>query len=267
MTQAIRTGKRLGLAICFLLAGAHAEAVCLFGTPYVGEPSLQTALDGLLTVAPNTGMDCLQDGVGPGSDGRWQSTSPTSASILLEIAGFANQNRFGLYDPLNPANRIEVFVGPAGPGSVAELAFVPAGGGQNISVTVAGNTWATSSPFMGTAFGFYLLTPQNNTFFSESSLNGGLDRMYAYRGNGALFDAGPIANDGDPSNNIFGSLDAILAYEDLVRGDNDYQDFVVLVRGVQPVPIPAAALLLASGLMALGTASRRRRGARPVSGS
>jgi len=252
-------GKRWGLAACVMLAAANAEAACVFGTSFGGEPSLQAALDAILTPAPNTQTDCLQDGVGPGRDGQWFSVSPTSATILLEIAGFANQNRFGLYDALNPANRIEVFSGPNGPGTVAQLSFTPVGSGQNVSITVGGSTWTTSTPFMGSAFGFYLLTPQGNTFFSDSSLNGGLDRMYAYLGNGGVFHSGPIANDGDPSNDVFGPQDAILAYEDLVHGDNDYQDFVVLVRGVQVVPIPAAGLLLTSGLMALAAMARRRR--------
>jgi hypothetical protein len=245
-------------AIVSLGASADALAVCTFGTPFGGEPTLQASLDALLSPAPNVETDCLADGVGPGGDAQWRSIAPTSATILLEIAGFRNSNVFGLYDPLNPDNRLDVFVGPDGPGTVAQLVFTYVGGSMNILVDVDGDQRSTSSPFLSSTFGFYITTPQNNTFFSDSSLNGGLDRMYAYLGNGATFISGPIASDGDPTNDIFGAGDAILAYEDLVNGDQDYQDFVVLVRGVTPVPLPPAGWLLASALVALFGLSRRR---------
>lgn len=240
-----------------------ARAACAFGpgNPHGGEPTLQAALNGLLSSAPDTVDDCLADGTVANGDAHWVTLSPTSATILLEIAGFANQNTFGLYDATNPANRLQIFSGPQGPSTTASITFSAAsGGGYNVTVTIGANSWTTSTPFVGTAFGFYLRTPQNNTFYSDSSLNqGGIDRMYAYRGNGATFTSGPVANDGNPANNIFGANDVILAYEDLIHGDNDFQDFVVLVRGVQPsvVPLPAAAWLFASGL--LGFAATRRR--------
>ena len=57
--------------------------------------------------------------------------------------------------------------------------------------------------------------------------------------------------------------DYVLAWEDLkFLGDRDYNDLVVRVSGVSnipAVPVPAAAWLFVSGLLALGAASRRRR--------
>ena len=264
----MRVPTRAWAAAPVLLALAmfsvDARAACAFGpTPSGGEPTLQAALNGLLSDAPDTVQDCLADGTAPNGDAHWVTLSPTSATILLEIAGFANQNRFGLYDAANPNNRIQIFSGPQGPGATAAITFTAAaGGGYNVTVTIGTSSWSTSTPFVGTAFGFYLRTPQNNTFFSDSALNSGqVDRMYAYRGNGSQFISGPVTTDGNPGNDLFGANDVILAYEDLVHGDNDYQDFVVLVRGVQPsvVPLPAAAWLLGSGLLGLGGLVRRRR--------
>jgi len=56
----------------------------------------------------------------------------------------------------------------------------------------------------------------------------------------------------------------VIAWEDLIGGgDRDYNDLVVLVKGgevsLQPVPVPAALWLFASGLFGLAAVSRRRR--------
>lgn len=229
-----------------------AQAACSFGVS--GEPSLQQSFNSLFgaAAAPNAANDCLNDGTGPGRDGVWQPTGQSSATILLELAGFADQNVFGLYDPLNPGNRLNVFAGALGPGSVASLAFENVAGGTRITVDILGSPAPLiSAVFLSETFGFLLSTPEGNTFFSQSSLNvDGADHSYAYRGHGATFLQGGAAG------TSFGANDAILAYEDLVHGDNDFQDFVVLVRGVEPIPLPAAGWLLISALA--GLATRRR---------
>jgi hypothetical protein len=231
-----------------------AHAACSFGSS--GEASLQQTFNDLFgaAAAPNAVSDCLDDGAGPGRDGVWQSTGQSSATILLELAGFADFNSFGLYDPLNPANRLDVFTGRLGPGSTASLTFENIAGGTRISMNIVGSpNPATSSVFLSEAIGFVLSTPEGNRFFSQSNLNtDGADHSYAYRGDGAWFQRGSAMN------TQFGAHDAILAYEDLVHGDNDFQDFVVLVRGVEPIPLPAAGWLLLSALAGL---TRHRRAA------
>ncbi|MEZ5500748.1 MAG: DUF4114 domain-containing protein [Steroidobacteraceae bacterium] len=258
----------LCVAIALSMSARQALAACSFGTPSGGEPTLQVSLNLLLSPAPDTAADCLLDGPGPNGDAVWTAAGSVSTSLLLEIAGFANSNNFGIYDPANPNNQLAVFLGANSPGDTAQLTFSPVSGGVQVGVVVRNSygqitgQWQSGSPFESTAFGFYLRTPQNNVFYSDSQLNPQQsDQMYAYRGNGGSFVSGPVYNDGNPSNDIFGPTDAILAYEDLLNGDNDYQDFVVLVRGIQPVPLPAAAWLLGSGAtMLLGmTAARSRR--------
>ncbi|MEO8019355.1 MAG: DUF4114 domain-containing protein [Pseudomonadota bacterium] len=228
------------------------QAACTFGSS--GEPSLQQTFNDLFgaSAAPTATSDCLEDGNGAGHDGVWRSTGQSSATILLELAGFADFNSFGLYDPLNPANRLEVFAGRLGPGSTASLSFEGIAGGTRVTMSIVGSPTAPSSTvFLSEAFGFVLSTPEGNSFFSQSGLNaGGADHSYAYRGNGQWFQRGGTLG------TQFGAHDAILAYEDLVHGDNDFQDFVVLVRGVEPIPLPAAGVLLLSAIAGL---ARRRR--------
>lgn len=260
MTQIPRRSR---FSILFILGAACmapvAQADCLFDSAASGEPSLQVALGQLLSDAPNVVTGCLNEGTVAGGDAHWTSVGQTSATILLEIAGFANVNSFGLYDLANPDNRLEVFRGPSGPGTRAQLSFH-----SNGSITVSYGAHVVSrARFSSDAFGFYLLTGEGNHLMSDSTLNpGGIDRMYAYRGNGSQFISGPIANDGDPGNDIFGAGDAILAYEDLLNGDNDFQDFVLLVRGIQPIPLPAGVWLLGSAFAGLWLSARRRSAAR-----
>lgn len=251
----MKSTRILQIALACVATTAFSDsalAVCSFGTS--GEASLQQGFDALFgaAAAPDAVNDCLQDGSGPGGDGVWRPTGQSSATILLELAGFADFNTFGLYDPLNPANRLEVFAGGIGPGATASLAFETISGGTRITVNIEGaSDPERSAVFLSEAFGFLLSTPENNTFFSQSNLNSdGADHSYAYRGNGSWFLAGGAQG------TQFGASDAILAYEDLVGGDNDFQDFVVLVRGVEPIPLPAAGWLLVSALA--GLATRRR---------
>ena len=53
--------------------------------------------------------------------------------------------------------------------------------------------------------------------------------------------------------------DYVIAWEDLKHlGDRDYNDLVVRVSGVSPVPVPAAVWLFASGIFGLLIIARRR---------
>lgn len=249
-----RNLRRAAAAAATILLGSFgataSQAACVVGPSSGGEPSLQAALNQMLAPAPDVGSACLDDG----HDSYWTSTGRSSATVLLELAGFANVNSFGLFDSADPDNRLEVFVGSADAGARAQLTF-----GANGWVTVSyGAHVIRRAKFSGEAFGFYLLTGEGNRLMSDSALNpGGVDRMYAYTGTGAEFVGGPVARDGNSNNNIFNADDVILAYEDLLSGDNDFQDFVVLVRGVSPIPLPAGAWLFLSA--GAGWWLRRRR--------
>ncbi len=91
-------------------------------------------------------------------------------------------------------------------------------------------------------------------WYSDTSLNGDdADHMYAYEGVGDTIQIGGFAPGPWTSNEY------ILAWEDLDAefADFDYDDMVVLVESVSPVPVPAAVLLGFLGLGAAGLKLRR----------
>jgi hypothetical protein len=236
------------LALCGAATQVH--ATCTFGGS--GEPSLQTSFNGWLGAgAVNTQTGCIADG----NDSQW-ATSTGGATILLELAGNANTNTFGIYDLSNPANRLTIFAGGDSAGTDAIIRLTSMGNGD-WRVTVAGNLPTANITVHQASFGFYLGTAAHGDFFSQTARNGdGLDHMYAYQGTNTQFLSGPLAG------SIFQSNDYILAWEDLPASlsDRDYQDFVVDVLNVNPlpVPIPSALWLAASGLIGLFGIGRRK---------
>jgi hypothetical protein len=244
------------LVLSGLAVSSGASAACVFGGS--GEPSLQGTFNTLLGGgAPSAASDCLADG----TDAAWTTVGTTgSASILIELAGNASSNSFGIYDLADPLRQLSVFEGNDAASSFATIRLAPlATGGWRVSVREVNNAddpigWS-SMTLATSAFGFYLGTASQGTFYSQTGRNAdGLDHLYAYRGGDGTFMSGPLAGD------TFGQQDFILAWEDLraIGADRDYQDFVAVVQDVTPVPLPTAVWLFASGLIGLMGIGRRR---------
>ncbi|HKZ73862.1 MAG TPA: DUF4114 domain-containing protein [Steroidobacteraceae bacterium] len=173
------------------------------------------------------------------------STGFAGARLLFELAGWANENAFGVYDVTNTSNRLTIFNGPNSANSRGLLANE----GNEFCAQLWGGA-QTCSLFGSGLFGFFLDTP-NGVFYSERERNGdGVDHMVAYEG-------------GDGHGYIAGrpwvENEFILGWEDWFGGgDRDYDDFGVLVGPIVAVSEPATLALFGIALLALVALRRRR---------
>jgi hypothetical protein len=234
---------KAGFVVGVWFLAASLQAACTFGTS--SETSLQGVFDSVLGPGSVSATnDCLASNL----DQLWTAPGDVVATVLIEIAGFANQNEFGIYDPSAHTQRqVTVFSGPASSGASATLQLVSNGASYDVRVN-----GALQGQFATQNFGFFLHTPLNDTFFSQPGFNvDGADHLYSYRGQGQTFVSGPLGG------TAFSDAMYLLAFEDLriPGGDQDFQDFVATAN-FAPVPLPASIVLLGS-ILGIGGFMRR----------
>ena len=179
------------------------------------------------------------------------ATGGSVATLVIELAGYADINSFGVYDYRDPLNSVELFSGTSSAGDQALLSIKADG-----SVVV--NFQDSGVDFYADKFGYYLNSGAGVTFYSDENLNGGAegdDHMVAFRGTGDSVQLPGYAP------GTWTEDEYILAWEDLplATSDKDYTDFVVMVESVEPVPEPALIAMLGLGLAAFGFVSRKRK--------
>ena len=214
--------------------------------------SLQSVLDNITTapVAGDSSIDVTTDYLSDTIDSYWSITGSggSVATIIIELAGFANGNTFGVYDMTDSTKKVELFAGAAGAGSQALLSIKADG-----SVYV--NFGDTGVDFARNSFGYYLLSEVGNYFYSDTSLNADqFDHMYAYQG----IDVDTVQLPG-LAPGVWTDNEFVLAYEDLYGGgDQDFTDFVVMVESVTPIPEPGTLILLGTALVGCALVGRKK---------
>lgn len=240
--------------------GFEGSPTCIATTNAFSEPTLEEVLgpggtpDSIFSTGD--GINPYTEQANPSSYWSIAGSGGSENTVLLTLTGNAPNLVFGIFDPTDTANRLALFSG-AGAGYTTRLAGDGLGG-------FAATYFASANPLEpptghqaaafggGNLFGYYL-TVGNTTWFSDISLNGDdTAHVVTYAGSGQ----GKIA----ATNGLFGAGEFLQAWED--GSDFDYQDFVVIVESVHPVPEPTALGMFGLGVLLIGgfAALRRRRG-------
>ena len=218
------------------------------------EDSLQEIFDGL-TAAPGSGsINAVTDQVGYALF-RKAAGSP-SASFIIELTAGVGQI-FGLYNAADPTKFATIFDGTSTGGDQAQIIFNNATGDVLVTLTDVSASSSTTTTFFDVfadlstpEFGFFhdSFGPR---FYTEDSLNpSGEARALVYQGDDVSILNMPFIGPG-----LFENAEFIFAWED--GTDNDFQDMVLLVESITPVPVPGALLLGAMGLGLVGWVRKR----------
>ena len=202
--------------------------------------SLQQVLNSLVVSGPGVDAYLDQTDYALFTNG---ASGGSVATFIIELSGNAASNSFGIYSSGNAANKAQIFSGVAGSGSMALVSFAANG-------DILVNFQVVASGF-GSSFGFYIDNGYT-TYYSEDSLNNGAAMALIYQGDGVTVKKAPGYAPGLWSPNEF-----IIAFEDGMDQFTDFNDLVVMVESIVPVPAPAAALLGMVGLAAVGYIKRR----------
>lgn len=258
-------------ALCLLAASAVADPYTIIETGANGEDTLQDIFD-KMTYGGDSSVDVTYDAISDSLDSYWQTgaTDMGSSTIIIEIAGNADENELGIYAYGDTSTSLKLFDAMATTGYKAGINYYDVDMEFLVTYYDASGVQIGSqvNKVFGTnLFGFYLSNEEDNLiFYSDSALNDdGDNNMLAFQGVGDSVDVTYSLNTSGEAeqgkSSEWGPGEYILAWEDLPLPDNsdkepDYNDLVLMVESLIPVPVPGAVLL---GILGLGVAGWKLR--------
>ncbi|MGC9526221.1 MAG: DUF4114 domain-containing protein [Limnospira sp.] len=261
-TQIVASIATLPVALAGVFFAPQSAGAATFGTSWDNNTalcnnrpdcSLQVLFDELTVSGP--GIDTVNDQTGFDLFTN-TATGNATGTFMLEIAGFAPNNRFGVYN--SNGDMAELFDGANNEGDGFISMFLDNG---NLRVTTESdedfNDYARAEyQNFGNIFGFYLTNGAGQTFYTENSRNGGYQQAVVYQGDDQTVMDLPGRQAG-----LFTDNEFIIAFEDLWVGghtDRDYNDLVVMVESIAPASVPEPTTVFGLGAVAVGLVASRR---------